>query len=611
MALREKRRLCKFVTEWTKRSEFSPWLVSVTEDKHKAHCLLCRKIFPVSHGGLHDVKTHAKSKRHISLLQQQENRASTTGTGGQLWPTLESQSHYLNPSISKHSFISTPNENSEETLLGEDSSEIPTEVTKLSEESESEEPYNSSAGSMHPIAMASPGKMDTPQQYCLRWKYHHSNLQVMFSQLLERESFCDVTLACEGKTLRAHKMMLSACSTYFDAIFSQHEENNPIVILKDVRFADIKALVEFMYKGEINVENSHLSSLLKTAEELRIKGLAEVSWRSEGEGSWRSVEGGKPVERRGVERWGAERVPQFVDAGEDVDSEPEPPPPKKMKPPPPLLPHHTLPLPVAEHFSPKVTSVQGSVGSKEEFTEQNEPVPEPEVTMWEPEAAVDEFEDENETSPKPPNANFTSSTPSHLSQQPQTNNTNEEDRLVNVFNESHLPADMTQYQDVVKMNDYLANGGRRPQFWDEIFTKRVMEGIKNKELEMKVAAEILGVSYGTLYGRYRDAYGCLKHPYRVRDFWLEQGPAEVLSKLQRKELTLFRAAEMLNVTVTTLANYLSTLRQGDGISSEGEEEEETTESERLASARQALSNNPDITIVKRESAPTPSLNGNK
>lgn len=45
-----------------------------------------------------------------------------------------------------------------------------------------------------------------PQQYCLRWKYHHSNLQAMFSQLLERESYCDVTLACEGKTLRAHKV---------------------------------------------------------------------------------------------------------------------------------------------------------------------------------------------------------------------------------------------------------------------------------------------------------------------------------------------------------------------------------------------------------------------
>lgn len=37
----------------------------------------------------------------------------------------------------------------------------------------------------------------------------------------------------------------------------------------------------------------------------------------------------------------------------------------------------------------------------------------------------------------------------------------------------------------------------------------------------------------------------------------------MLAKLQRKELSLFRAAEILNVTVTTLANYLSTLRQED------------------------------------------------
>lgn len=51
------------------------------------------------------------------------------------------------------------------------------------------------------------------------------------------------------------QIVLSACSTYFDAIFSQHEEKNPIVILKDVKFSDIKALVEFMYKGEINVDN--------------------------------------------------------------------------------------------------------------------------------------------------------------------------------------------------------------------------------------------------------------------------------------------------------------------------------------------------------------------
>ena len=37
-------------------------------------------------------------------------------------------------------------------------------------------------------------------------------------------------------------------------------EKNQIVILKDTRYADVQALLEFMYKGEINVPQvSHTS----------------------------------------------------------------------------------------------------------------------------------------------------------------------------------------------------------------------------------------------------------------------------------------------------------------------------------------------------------------
>lgn len=94
------------------------------------------------------------------------------------------------------------------------------------------------------------------QQYCLRWKYHHSNLQTMFSSLLDRGCFCDVTLACEEKTIRAHRVVLCACSVYFDSILTNHaNERNPIIIMKDAKFNDIKILVDFMYKGEINVEH--------------------------------------------------------------------------------------------------------------------------------------------------------------------------------------------------------------------------------------------------------------------------------------------------------------------------------------------------------------------
>lgn len=73
----DKRRQCKFIYEWTLRTDFSPWLVPVEEDPHKAFCLYCKKVFPVSHGGVHDVKAHAKGKRHLLLCQQyfQENHS--------------------------------------------------------------------------------------------------------------------------------------------------------------------------------------------------------------------------------------------------------------------------------------------------------------------------------------------------------------------------------------------------------------------------------------------------------------------------------------------------------------------------------------------------------
>jgi BTB/POZ domain. len=84
-----------------------------------------------------------------------------------------------------------------------------------------------------------PGKMNSqqkmlPQQYCLRWKYHHNNLQVMFSQLLERESFCDVTLACEGKTLRAHKV--SVDRTYTSMLTSESKVPRWVVLQLYARY---------------------------------------------------------------------------------------------------------------------------------------------------------------------------------------------------------------------------------------------------------------------------------------------------------------------------------------------------------------------------------------
>ncbi len=51
----------------------------------------------------------------------------------------------------------------------------------------------------------------------------------------------------------------------------------PVIVLKDVDFENLKALVEYMYKGEANVPQNMLTSFIRTAESLQIRGLAEGS----------------------------------------------------------------------------------------------------------------------------------------------------------------------------------------------------------------------------------------------------------------------------------------------------------------------------------------------
>lgn len=53
------------------------------------------------------------------------------------------------------------------------------------------------------------------QQYSLRWNDFHSSILSSFRHLRDQEDFVDVTLACDGCSFTAHKVVLSACSPYF------------------------------------------------------------------------------------------------------------------------------------------------------------------------------------------------------------------------------------------------------------------------------------------------------------------------------------------------------------------------------------------------------------
>ncbi|XP_025159615.1 longitudinals lacking protein, isoforms A/B/D/L isoform X3 [Harpegnathos saltator] len=117
--------------------------------------------------------------------------------------------------------------------------------------------------------------MEDDQQFCLRWNNHQSTLVQNFDTLLESGTLVDCTLAAEGRYLKAHKVVLSACSPYFEGLLSEHYDKHPIFILKDVTFNELKAMMDYMYRGEVNIGQDQLTPLLKAAESLQIRGLSD------------------------------------------------------------------------------------------------------------------------------------------------------------------------------------------------------------------------------------------------------------------------------------------------------------------------------------------------
>ncbi|CRK96841.1 CLUMA_CG009870, isoform A [Clunio marinus] len=111
------------------------------------------------------------------------------------------------------------------------------------------------------------------EEFALCWNNFTDNITAGFHSLLFRGDLCDVTLAAEGQLLKAHKVVLSICSPYFQEMFVTNPCQHPIIILKDTKAKLVLNLLEFMYQGAVNVKQSELSAFMKIAETLQIKGL--------------------------------------------------------------------------------------------------------------------------------------------------------------------------------------------------------------------------------------------------------------------------------------------------------------------------------------------------
>jgi len=118
--------------------------------------------------------------------------------------------------------------------------------------------------------------MKTTDHYSIQWQGFHSNIINSLEDLKSVEDFVDVTLSCEGKTFKGHKVILSAGSSYFRRILKENPCGHPVLILNDIQVDILEALMTYIYHGNVSVPHNKLQEFLRSAEAFKIKGIVDA-----------------------------------------------------------------------------------------------------------------------------------------------------------------------------------------------------------------------------------------------------------------------------------------------------------------------------------------------
>jgi len=101
-----------------------------------------------------------------------------------------------------------------------------------------------------------------------------SELLSVFKELANDEVFTNVTIvAAGGKTIEAHKVVLSAFSPFFKELLVKNHHQHPLIYLRGVSYTNLKAIIDFIYFGQAKVDANDLPDFMALASDLQIKGL--------------------------------------------------------------------------------------------------------------------------------------------------------------------------------------------------------------------------------------------------------------------------------------------------------------------------------------------------
>ena len=209
-------------------------------DTRYGRCKACQATYKVSSGSTTSLLNHIKLKHHQSYLEFREKRPKVTKNESMFSvneQTFNDDKRIEHDEEKDSSFDLFVPDESENIVIKQEKSKIADNVV-LSGEDFSVDVVN------------------------------------IFKDLSNDLEFTNVTLVTDGgKTIKAHKVVLSAFSPFFKSILINNPHQHPLLYMRGVKWEDMRAILDFIYLGQTKVGMEKVDKFMELAKDLKIKGL--------------------------------------------------------------------------------------------------------------------------------------------------------------------------------------------------------------------------------------------------------------------------------------------------------------------------------------------------